>query len=341
MGKNFNASQQKNMIDVAKLFFSFCVVGIHTNVLENFPEKTEWFIMHLVFRMAVPFFFVSSGYFLGEKLNKDKDNYKAIINGYRAKLFPPFFFWGLIGLVLYAVELKILGYDLFKIIVLSVRTAICYPQGAMWFVAACIVDSIILQLIIDKKIKTRNVTIIALLLFGFALVSNSYYFLIENTFFQIIVDIYRRVFMSVRNGVFLFVYMWLGYLLSNANVNEFLNKKRKWVRIILFVSLITLVAEVNYTYGKHVVDDSSVFVSFLVAVPLLVFECINYQLRSKLPYREMRSLSTVLYYVHPPFTNCIKMLWDLNGVLFFCIVCACCMLFYILKSHSGILKKIL
>lgn len=49
-------SSEKKIIDILKLFFSFCVVATHTDLLNNLPSDIAWWIMHLVFRLAVPFF---------------------------------------------------------------------------------------------------------------------------------------------------------------------------------------------------------------------------------------------------------------------------------------------
>ena len=58
--------KENHTIDFLKLFFALCIVGIHTDLVKIFPsEHTQWYVMQVVFRMGVPFFFVVSGYFLG------------------------------------------------------------------------------------------------------------------------------------------------------------------------------------------------------------------------------------------------------------------------------------
>lgn len=48
--------KETNAVDLLKLLFAICVVGIHTQVLDQFSERTNWYITHLLFRLAVPFF---------------------------------------------------------------------------------------------------------------------------------------------------------------------------------------------------------------------------------------------------------------------------------------------
>ena len=50
--------KENHTIDFLKLFFALCIVGIHTDLVKIFPsEHTQWYVMQVVFRMGVPFFF--------------------------------------------------------------------------------------------------------------------------------------------------------------------------------------------------------------------------------------------------------------------------------------------
>ena len=62
-------------IDLMKLFFAICIVAIHTGLLNQFSSATNWYIMHMIFRLAVPFFFITSGYFFGKKFLPVENNY--------------------------------------------------------------------------------------------------------------------------------------------------------------------------------------------------------------------------------------------------------------------------
>ena len=55
------------LIDYAKLFFAVCIVVIHTDVFLS-TRLSSWMILHGICRLAVPFFFITSGFFFGKKL---------------------------------------------------------------------------------------------------------------------------------------------------------------------------------------------------------------------------------------------------------------------------------
>ena len=60
-----------NAVDLLKVIFCVFIICLHTEFLENtigVSSNLTWIIKQYFFRLAVPFFFVTSGYFLGEKL---------------------------------------------------------------------------------------------------------------------------------------------------------------------------------------------------------------------------------------------------------------------------------
>ena len=50
-------------IDIVKFIFSICIIALHTLVLDSFNSDINWYVTHCIFRLAVPFFFVTSGFF--------------------------------------------------------------------------------------------------------------------------------------------------------------------------------------------------------------------------------------------------------------------------------------
>ena len=57
-----------NSLDICKLWMAFCVVTIHTHPLEHCTITIINEIYDSFVRMAVPFFFLSSGFFIGTKV---------------------------------------------------------------------------------------------------------------------------------------------------------------------------------------------------------------------------------------------------------------------------------
>lgn len=63
------AKNGHNAIDLVKLIMAICVIAIHTNPLKHCTNQSILTVYELIVRMAVPFFFLASGYVLGLRLN--------------------------------------------------------------------------------------------------------------------------------------------------------------------------------------------------------------------------------------------------------------------------------
>ena len=62
-------------IDIAKFIASIFVIGIHTRPLSGLSEIADFFLCDVVFRTAIPFFAVCTGYYLTKKIDNTDKNY--------------------------------------------------------------------------------------------------------------------------------------------------------------------------------------------------------------------------------------------------------------------------
>lgn len=60
--------QEYQVINVLKFICAIFVVGIHTNIMSNSSNAVQWYVLHVFFRIAVPFFFICSGFLFGKKI---------------------------------------------------------------------------------------------------------------------------------------------------------------------------------------------------------------------------------------------------------------------------------
>lgn len=323
-------------IDVLKFIFAICIVGIHTRVLINTSEVVQWYVTHLLFRLGVPFFFCVSGYFLGYKLWGGCD-YKESFSNYRKRLLPPLIVWGGLGLLQYAVELYIKGENL--IIIRLLRTMIFYPKGAMWYVWACIVATYILQFFWNKKYRNVWIWGIGIVGYAFALIANTYYFIVEDTVIGKIVELYLRVCVSARNGIFVgVIFLWIGITLAHLNMNEKIPNR---IGYIFLIALVLYVIEVYYTFGKNVADDSALFVAHLVLIPSGIVLALKCNIKNNIFAKEFRRMSTCIYFTHAFINNLLGYILP-YGVIRFVVVLSICLIIYFIqmKCNNKYLAKI-
>jgi peptidoglycan/LPS O-acetylase OafA/YrhL len=91
------AEEKYNNIDLWKFIMAFAVVAIHTGPLKNTGSETAQKIYTVLVSMAVPFFFMASGYLLASKMEGDygaKDLYRIEHQLY--KTVKMYLFWTLV-----------------------------------------------------------------------------------------------------------------------------------------------------------------------------------------------------------------------------------------------------
>ena len=293
--------KQYYLIDIFKYVFAIGIVALHTPVLSIFGEY-EYYIEKLIVRLGVPFFFVVSGFLFGQKLNEIKDNdidgIRRIFIAYTKRLLKPLIFFETIAIIL---NLPMYLEDNFIIAFLKIiRSIIFYPGGKLWYIQASIVGVWLIYLI--KKVGWDRYTIlIGGILYLFALVNNSYYFMIENNLIGKIVKINMMITNSARNGIFVgLFFISLGIVSSKIHnkYNEII--KARFILAGISITLFILyVFEIFILRDKNFCDDKSLF----VVLPLFVFSFVLWlatfvNTRSKTVI--FRNLSTGIYLLHDP-----------------------------------------
>lgn len=100
MNEYNSLSEQNNCIDLVKLFMSICVVAIHTHPLEYFSDGILLMVYNTLLSLAVPYFFVASGFLLFSGIVGTFDDKRNLlrIKKYGYKLVKSYLIWSLIFL---------------------------------------------------------------------------------------------------------------------------------------------------------------------------------------------------------------------------------------------------
>ena len=184
------------------------------------------------------------------------------------------------------------------IITYTVRDIIFYPKGALWFIQACIVGVWIIYYMIKYK-KTNLLIPISVVCYVFALICNSYYFLVEGTSFGNIISNIVNITYSVRNGIFVGVpYLYLGMMISKIHNLRKLSKIS--LAILMIISGIIYYIELCLVRNAHMMDDGSLFIMLPVFISFLLLFVLNYSSDNNKLILTMRNLSTGMYILHSP-----------------------------------------
>ncbi len=331
-------TKSDNTIDLLKFIFAFFVVGIHTH-LTNYivnPQSRFYFIS-LTFRLAVPFFFIVSGYYYGKKLWLTPSSKSNKLCSYVSRLFPPLILWSFLTLFFNLPELYArTGYDKHACFILVLKYIFFYPLGAMWFALACIIGACIITLFWKHKIF---LCLSAILCYTFGLLGNNYYFIALNNNLQTIIDKYNYHFICTRNGFFIgFPLMFLGAMLAHPMLLQKI--KNKILLPLTVFSLFLLLAEIHYLYEKPYYDDRSLFISYLLFIPCLILCALKYNIFPNKNLIVARELSTCIYYTHYFFINLIGFFVRDSIYAYLAVIC-CSICTYFISTKLPVLKKVL
>ena len=323
-------------IDILKLFFSLCIVALHTHLFLDSNVTLHWYSSHCIWRIAVPFFFVTSGYFFSKKVKNSSHPKKVLFNTIR-RLGTLLIFWLIVSLPLQIHSLLLQQLSTDKIIIELIRSVIFYPWGALWYILALIVAYILIYPFLKRK-KYILPLIIGFLLYLFAIFSNSYYFVIEGTWLQSIIDDYLRIFISSRNGLFVgFFYVSIGNYLTT--------KKESSINKNIFISIIGLVGlilETAFIRDKHYIEDNSLFFSLLIIVPA-IFELAK-RINVKKDSKKFRNLSIGIYVLHRPILGYLTYFFTIksNTILFLIVsVLSIGISYFLQKINNKYINKII
>ena len=299
------AVEQFPVVDILKFIFAILIMCLHGNIFGG--STFGVFFERIVVRLAVPFFFVSSGFFYGRKVYTKK-NPDVITKRYILRLAEKLLIFEPVSILIIFVQDRVLNHLPVSVIIReSIRHIFFYPRGALWYIQAVIVAILILLPFI-KKSKEGLALFLGLILYSFALLCNRYYFLCEGTVLERVVVTYMHYFISARNGVFVGLpYVTMGVLIAKK-WDRLQNQERR-IFVLLLLSVLGLILEVFLTNSKAGLDDVSLYVAHLVLLPAL-FLYAGYQkavrMENHLNTTLLRNLSTSIYLLHSPVIRALK-----------------------------------
>lgn len=329
-------SKQISNLDLAKFISAFLVIAIHTQpFLESMPLINLYFVQ-VVCRIAVPLFFVISGYLFFRKLNHQEDNFNKLKHTI-LRLTKLYFIYTIIYL-----PFSYLQYG-----TINLHNLLSYLRGLLfngsyyhlWFFPA-LIFAIMVIYYLRKYYSYQKITCISLILYLIGMSFNLY----GNYLGLNIVDIYLKIFDTFRNGLFFgMFFVSVGALFTQTDIKK-ISLKNSFMMLI--VGLILLVFEVTSIYNLGYMQSiSSMFASLVVVVPAL-FACLITSKQIKLKISKyMRSVSIIIYAIHVIVIILLGVvLPNLSGEVVYFITCLLSLIIatiiFVLAKKITILKEL-
>lgn len=287
-------SSHYGMIDVLRLVFAIAVASIHTMAFKSLNENL-WIATSMgVARLAVPFFFIVSGYFLYNRIQSTKEPKSTL-----KRLLTLYVLWVLIETVtLTPVVLSNLNMPIRIIIQRFLFVGI---TGSLWYISSLIITIFIIAPLL-KKDKVVLLLIIGFALYLFGTTGDTYNGFYENTMVYPLIKGYIGIFFLPQIGITeSILFITLGAAISKYKLNE----KIKNAGLLSILSIVLLLVETFILNKTGIAKDANMYLSAIIAVPLIFIWAINYSKNiSAKVYKACKEYSIGIYCSHQ-----IIMIW--------------------------------
>lgn len=321
--------EKKNIvgIDLFKLIAAILVVILH-GIGNYFGEAGE-ILKTIICPIAVPFFFISSGYFFGRGLNRNKSEMKEYFIKYEKNLVKMYIVWSIIGIpFMINLYYKLYNGNLPYIFLLMIRNVFFSGTfGIYWYLLAMIGASILIYFFVSKnKIKLMYILSFGFFLFGIAY-AGCQEALGNNPIFYYLFKLTWIVFSCERNFLMVgWFYMSIGYYFSTRNI-----EMRASVAVLLFFIFTGLKFGEYYLNLSGLFGGNSISIMHSLQAVSYFLIAINLQLNSLSKYSKiMRELSSTIYFTHFLFIDIIDPNQVGNTIITLVIVLFLCLSFYFL-----------
>lgn len=271
-----------NGVDLFKFLCAIMVFVIHISPFQGevsgWREQVNFLLKHYICRLAVPFYFVSSGFFLFRKMPSDHLDTDAIKN-YCFKI------------------LRLLG---IWYVLLFAGT-----KTHLWYLPATVTAVIVVSLFFHFRIRFRYICLLAVLLYIIGLLHFYNYgildFITTIPIFNYIVKTYDFAFQTTRNGVF----MGTIFVLMGAAFARYKIYIAPWKSLIgLAVSMACALVEFfllvqNIPPSSHDIPHSYDMYLFLLPATFFLFSFATaIQLKDCSLYKHLRNIGILIYFTH-------------------------------------------
>ncbi|PGS77202.1 hypothetical protein COC69_20675 [Bacillus cereus] len=302
-------------IDITRVIAAILVITIHTDPLSHYSQDGNYFLVSVLARVAVPFFFVTSGYFFVLKVHIKhslKENLSRVVQVI-SRLVKLYVIWTLIYFLFQMYSWIKSGESWGFWLVYFQKTFFEGSYYTLWYLPA-LIFAIAFSFVLFKLCKPRIVLGITLILF------------ICGTFMQTYFDIfglkeffswYYTIFLTTRNGLF-----FGSFFVSLGMYIAYLKKRnsQKYNIVGLSLSFGLLIVEVFSVQHLTFTKGNGMWFMLAPATYFLFMALMNINLEKHSCYQNLRSLSFLMYVSHGLFLILFSKLYAIDSLLYFTFV---------------------
>lgn len=283
------------MIDVFRVICAFGIVAVHVPPLAGINTVANYWIRNVLGRLGVPFFFITSGFFIQPKINN-----KSKIFAYVKHIAEMYLVYAVICLP--RIVNKFFRTNKPFLSECLNFTKNFFFTGAdthLWyFVALIVAVAVLFFLVSTMKMSDKKIAVICILLYIAGVLGNAYIRPIkEIPTIGALLNKYLEIFLTTRNGLFLGLpYLFAGYFIRKNS--EKIKNYHYGIPLIFFFILMNI--ETLVTHCKFGTWDQDM-IFFLMPTAVCMFLAVSF---TKFPgrlmsfTRHLRKLSVLIFGLH-------------------------------------------
>lgn len=288
--------KRNRTIDLLRFVLSLLIIPIHADLFIDISKPVfQCFSLGFV-RVGVPFFFIASGFFFREGIDRPKKYFKYL------KLW----------LIFILLDLALTGWYYYpkfpNALAFFHKAVFAGISDAYWFIPTLIITQIILEPVF-KKGNFYPAIAIGLIMYLFSMTHDSYSFLFEGTWIYSLSELHTEFFIFPQCGLVESVFfLSIGGLISKEKerIAYLLKGKSRILVFSIFLFSLLLMGEAYFT-NNHGSYDGNCYLS-LIVLPVLLFVWALVEDPVTFPTRRLGEMSLYVYLVHPILVNIIRIM---------------------------------
>ncbi len=286
-----NKREEYAGIDKFRMVAAIMIIAIHTSPLVSVSQEADFVLTRIIARVAVPFFFMCTGYFLIPGCIESRENGRSIVLKFLAKTG---ILYGAAVLIYLPVNIYS-GYFKDKPIIPALVKDLVFDGTFyhLWYIPAGIMGLILVHSLLTR-LNLKTVAVISFILYFIGLFGDSYYgisekFNVANSFYGVLFSLFEYT----RNGLFFApIFLVMGAMIALSK-KTYSTKENTVGFAISMTALITegLILH-HFSLQRH---DSMYF----MLVPTMIFLFRILLTMKGASQKTLRDISMIVYILHP------------------------------------------
>lgn len=321
-----------NKFDLAKFVMAVLILCLHSGVFPDF--------FFLVFRLAVPLFFMITAYFFFNKMERaereKRGDKKVILLNFVQRNVCLYWFWTIVFIVPILIQRKWFEHEFPYSILLLLRSLFFGSTfRASWFITATVIAAVLICVLSYKcRLKDTTILLIGVCIYLLCCLDSNYFYLIpgESVFCKCLMKCHLFFGSPVNSFPVAIVWMMFGKRMVNRQTSLSVKTLFLWCIVAFLMLCLEYLVICHWRLSR--VDDC--YISLLFLCPLmmeLLIKMRDFPLYNPIGWRKM---SIVIFCTHGTFMGIIRRLLEQDNMLLPIVVFAiCCMIGFLVMRMEG------